>query len=81
MAGIKEALGELVPNRRLSRLSEDTRLRDLAIDSMGMVQFVTQLENVFQLDFAVDDLAPENFRDISSVLRLLERKKAEVRSG
>jgi acyl carrier protein len=80
IAGIKEALYELIPERWLSSLSEKTRLRDLGIDSVDMVRLITKLEEVFKVSFSADELAPENFRDIASLQRLLKAKCAEVDS-
>jgi acyl carrier protein len=78
IAGIKEALYELIPERWLSSLSEKTRFRDLGIDSIDMVRLVTKLEEIFRVSFSADELAPENFRDIASLQRLLKAKCAEV---
>jgi acyl carrier protein len=78
-AGIKAALQELIPERRLSRLTEETRLRDLGVDSIDMVRLITNLEEIFQVVFSADELAPENFRDVAALKRLLEAKHAEVR--
>jgi acyl carrier protein len=78
IAGIKAALHGLIPERWLSSLREETRLRDLGIDSIEMVRLITNLEEVFQVSFSADELAPENFRDIASLMRLLGAKNAEV---
>ena len=80
IARIKEALEKLVPERWLSSLGEKTRLRDLGIDSVDMVRLITKLEEVFKVSFSADELAPENFRDIASLQRLLQAKCAEVDS-
>jgi len=80
IAGIREALYELIPERWLSSLGEETRLRDLGIDSVDMVRLITKLEEVFKVSFSADELAPENFRDIASLQRLLKAKYAEVDS-
>jgi acyl carrier protein len=78
ITGIKQALHELIPEQWLVNLKEDTRLRDLGIDSVDMVRLITNLEEIFQVSFCADELAPENFRDIASLIRLLEAKNAEV---
>jgi acyl carrier protein len=78
IAGIKEALYELIPEKWLSSLSEKTRLRDLGIDSIDMVRLISKLEEIFRVSFSADELAPENFRDIASLQRLLKLKCAEV---
>jgi acyl carrier protein len=80
IAGIKKALRGLVPEGRLSTLSDDTSFRELGVDSIAMLRLVTQLEEVFQISFAGDELVPEHFRTVAALLRLLAGKKVEVRS-
>jgi acyl carrier protein len=80
IAGIKEALHELIPEQWLSSIREETRLRDLGIDSIDMVRLITKLEEVFHVSFSADELAPENFRDVASLMRLVGAKNAEVNS-
>jgi acyl carrier protein len=78
ITGIKQALQELIPERRIASLTEDSHLRDLGIDSVDMVRLITKLEEVFRVSFSADELAPENFRDIAALIRLLAGKHAEV---
>jgi acyl carrier protein len=78
ITGIKQALQELIPERRIASLTEDSQLRDLGIDSVDMVRLITKLEEVFRVSFSADELAPENFRDIAALIRLLAGKHAEV---
>jgi acyl carrier protein len=79
--GIKKAIQELIPVKWLSSLNEETHLRDLGIDSVEMVRLVTNLEQVFHISFSANELAPENFRDIASLLKLLRTKNAMESSG
>lgn len=45
------------------------------IDSHGIVELVGFLEERFSVSIADDDLLPENFQTVNSVVALLERKK------
>jgi acyl carrier protein len=44
------------------------------VDSMGMVQFVTILEDEFDIEFSADELLSEDFRTVSGLEKLIERK-------
>ncbi len=74
IAIIRKALGGFIPEKRLSRLHEGTSLRELEIDSVEMPRFVLRLEEAFKISFTDNDLAPENFKDIASLIELLRKK-------
>lgn len=44
------------------------------VDSMGMVQFVTILEDEFDIEFSAEELLSEDFRTVSGLEKLIERK-------
>ena len=44
------------------------------VDSMGMVQFVTILEDEFDIEFSADELLSKDFRTVSGLEKLIERK-------
>lgn len=44
------------------------------VDSMGMVQFVTILEDDFDIEFSADELLSKDFRTVSGLEKLIERK-------
>ena len=44
-------------------------------DSVQIVNFVTFLEDEFQVDFDQHDIGVENFRSLDAVMALLERKQ------
>ena len=47
------------------------------IDSFGFVEFVTFLENEFEIEFEDGELDEENFKNIIEISRFIENKIAE----
>ena len=52
-----------------------------AIDSVGMLELATFLEDAFQVKIDDEEIRPENFATIGDVVRLLEEKGAVAQSG
>jgi len=44
------------------------------VDSMGMVQFVTILEDDFDIEFSADELLSKDFRTVGGLEKLIECK-------
>lgn len=44
------------------------------VDSMGMVQFVTILEDEFDIEFSAEELLSSDFRTVGRLEKLIERK-------
>jgi acyl carrier protein len=60
-----------------SRLTDDYPLIDNdVIDSLGIFQTVTHLEEVEGIEVADQDLVPENFASIRAIASLVTSKKA-----
>ncbi len=58
-----------------NRLANDTSLREQdIIDSTGMLEFITFLEDRFGVAIGDEDLVPENFDSIDKIVSLLEAK-------
>ena len=45
------------------------------IDSLGILDLVAFLERSFQITLQDDELTPENFANISSIVNLVEQKR------
>lgn len=59
-----------------SGLEEGTSFLDSGIiDSTGILELVTYLEETFGISVADDDLLPENLGSIASVVSYLKRKR------
>ncbi len=59
-----------------SLVTEKTRLIGGVMDSLGLMQFVSYLREEFDLNFDEDEIVPENFRTVTDVERLVNRKLA-----
>jgi len=49
------------------------------IDSTGVLELVTYLENKFGFKIADEELVPENLDSINNVLRFIERKRSGLK--
>ena len=64
----------IAAERKLS--DEDSLLESGAIDSLGILDVVAFLEDDFDLMIEDDELDPENFDSIASLVRLVQKKAA-----
>ncbi len=61
------------------QISEDDLLIELGLlDSFGIIEFVSFLEESFDLDIDEDDLVQSNFESLKSIQQFVEMKLAEV---
>jgi acyl carrier protein len=51
-------------------------LRNEVLDSMGIFEIVSFVENEFEIEILDEDLLPDNFETIGSIARLVESKRA-----
>jgi acyl carrier protein len=69
-------LTELAPRRRVTALEPDDDLLSKGlIDSLGVTELISFLEERFQIHVGSEDLVPENFRTIASIEEFVERKR------
>lgn len=47
------------------------------VDSLGIIQFMINLENEFNIEFSDDEISDPKFRVIGDLARLIERKIKE----
>jgi acyl carrier protein len=71
--------GFLIDNRKWSgsptTLSSDYRLIDNdVLDSMGIFEMISFVEDHFGIQVEDDDLVPENFETISAIARLVSKR-------
>ncbi|MFW2351055.1 acyl carrier protein [Qipengyuania sp.] len=56
-------------------LTRDTALiEEQLLDSIELLQLVMELETAYGIEIPLEELAPENFADIASVVRLVGRQ-------
>lgn len=70
---------ELLINRgEREPVSRETDLIDTGvIDSLSLIQLVTHLEKQAHIDIPDEDVTPENFQKIDSILNYLKRRFAQ----
>jgi acyl carrier protein len=68
---------EIALGRGIESVSHDRDLlADEVIDSLGITELISFLEAQYGISVADDDLAPENFRSVDSIVAFVEKKRA-----
>lgn len=57
-------------------IAEETPLYEGILDSLGLVDLVSFLENRFGIVIEDEDLSSENFRTVAAIQRLVDRRTA-----
>lgn len=72
---IRSFLLKHFPSLRTCNLGRnDQLLGNEILDSLAVLEIVTFLEHEFEITIIDDDLLPENFQSIESLIALVERK-------
>ena len=67
-------VGEIAPG--LGPVEPDSDLlADAVLDSLGIVRMITFLEERYAIKVDDDDLAPENFRTVESIVAFVDQKR------
>ena len=53
--------------------SVDDMIEEKVLDSMSIVMLVGELNEEFDIDITPVDIVPENFKNVSAILALIER--------
>jgi acyl carrier protein len=61
--------------RRRTLRDDDSLLESGIIDSLGVLDLVTFIEEEFKITVADDDLTPENFQNIERIMAFVGRKQ------
>lgn len=51
---------------------------DGLIDSMELLEIITDIEEQFKVKMDMDDISSENFDSIDAMMKLIERKRNEI---
>ena len=70
---IKTVLSKVL-NKKIGEDEKNRPLRELGLDSMGMIEFIPGLENKFDIMFDDEDIVPESFETLASVTELVVKK-------
>lgn len=73
---MKEKLEEILKGIRPDiNLEESAFVEDGILDSFDIVTLVSELIDAFDIELSVEDILPENFNSVESMLQLIESKK------
>ena len=68
-------LSELRPE--VDFTSETALVDDGILDSLDMVALVTEINDEFDVRIGIENLVPENFNSVDSIIELIERLQEE----
>jgi acyl carrier protein len=71
---IREALSEITKGRDPLNASADASLDTVGVDSIAMIDLIYKLEELFGIKIPDDDVTPENFESIASLVTLVNQK-------
>ena len=69
---ILEILEEILPS--VDFKSSDSLMDDMVLDSVAVVQIISELSVECGIEFSYEDLAPENFNSLDAITALVEKK-------
>jgi acyl carrier protein len=72
----KFILQEIALGRDVDSLDHDLDLADGVIDSLGIVELIVFLEDKYAIKVDDDDLTPENFKSVNTIVTFVESKRA-----
>lgn len=73
---IRKFIVEHIPKARQLNIQDDDQLLENGLlDSLGILDVVTYLEEEFGISISDDDLTPENFQSIRTMFVYVQRKK------
>ena len=76
---IEFILKELAADNDVKHLDENQSLLESdIIDSLGIMKLLAFIEEEFKLKVLDDELIPENFDTIASILKLIEKKQISM---
>ena len=76
---IRNAIIEHIPQaRKLGIQNEDELIEAGLLDSLGILDVVSHLEEEFSISVSDDELIPENFNSIMNMSKFVKRKKCNV---
>jgi acyl carrier protein len=67
----RRLLIDSTPHLEANELKLDSRLADLGVDSISLLQLIVQLEEAFDLSLPDDAFSPETFESVESLWRVV----------
>lgn len=70
---IIELISDIRPYEKITETSE--LIESGILDSLGIINLITQLEDVFEIEVADDAVTAENFSNVDSIVQLVMKSK------
>lgn len=72
---IREILKDINP---YVEINDDTDLiEEQVLDSVGMLVLLTELEDKFEIEISLEEVEPEQFKNIKSIMEMVKSKLEE----
>ena len=69
---ILDILEDILPT--IDFTASDTMVDDKTLDSVSLVQIISELSVEYGVEFSFEDLSPENFNSLDGIVALVEKK-------
>ncbi len=73
MEELIEIIKEHVPDIELNR--EQALIDDALIDSIQLVEIISDISEKFKIDISGDDIDPDNFQSVQTIWELIQKLK------
>lgn len=75
MAVKEDILNELSSKLNLKDINEESKLQDLGIDSLDVVEYLLELEEKFNIEFPPEEM--QGLKTIGDLIRIVEDKVSQ----
>jgi acyl carrier protein len=75
--GLRQFLAEELQAAGDSLGDDSPLISSHVIDSLGLLQIVSYIENEYEVEVGDDEIVPDNFETIGSIAKLVESKLAQ----
>lgn len=69
---------EMLPGVSIEELSDDKDIFSLGLDSINAMNLIFGLQDAFEVQFSTDEINFENFRTVSKIVELIQKKQKKV---
>ena len=73
-SGVRQVLNEITLSPVALDTPSESSLDAVGIDSVGMIDLIYRIEEQFGIQIPDEDVTPENFASIASLVELVSRK-------
>ncbi len=72
---VKAVVLEMLPGVSSEELSDDRDIFSLGLDSINAMNLIFGLQDAFEVQFATSEISFDNFRTVSGIVKLIQRKQ------